>query len=90
MSYLKNGYDIIDDVILKEKKQKIESKNLIDHMILAIETDTIDEYFYSDYQKLNKLIVKVKWKDKDKEYKEKYIRIREFNKKHQGDGAILI
>ena len=28
MSYLKNGYDIIDDVILKEKKQKREVKNL--------------------------------------------------------------
>ena len=87
MSYLKNGYDIIDDVILKEKKQKREVKNLIDHMISAIETDTIDEYFYSDYQKLNKLIVKVKWKERDNEYKEKYIRIR---KKYQGDGAILI
>ena len=90
MSYLKNGYDIIDDAILKEKKQKREVKNLIDHMISAIETDTIDEYFYSDYQKLNKLIVKVKWKERDKEYKEKYIRIREFHKKHQGIGAILI
>jgi len=90
MSYLKNGYDIIDDVILKEKKQEREVKNLIDHMISAIETDTIDNYFYSDYQKLNKLIVKVKWKERDNEYKEKYIRIRKFHKKYQGDGAILI
>ena len=90
MSYLKNGYDIIDDAILKEKKQKREVKNLIDHMISAIETDTIDEYFYSDYQKLNKLIVKVKWKERDNEYKEKYIRIRKSHKKYQGDGAILI
>lgn len=90
MSYLKNGYDIIDDVILKEKKQKREVKNLIDNMISAIETDTIDEYFYFGYQKLNKLIVKVKWKERDKEYKEKNIRIREFYKEKNREITYLL
>ena len=90
MSYFKDGYDIINNIILKEKKQKREVKNLIDNMISAIETETIDEYFYSDYQKLNKLIVKVKWKDKDKENKEKYLKIREFYKEKNRNTTILL
>ena len=89
MSKIKDCYDIVKDLSKGISKRKKRNR-LINNMILAIETDTIDEYFYSNYQKLNKLIVKVKWKERDKEYKENYIRIREFHKKHQGDGAILI
>ena len=89
MGYIKDGYEVLKDLSKGiSKRQKV--KRLIDNLMLAIDTNTIDEFFNNNYQILNDLIVKMKWKEKDKEYKEKYIRIREFHKKHQGDGAILI
>ncbi len=89
MGYIKDGYEVLKDLSKGiSKRQKV--KRLIDNLMLAIDTNTIDEFFNNNYQILNDLVVKVKWKDKDKEYKEKYIKIKKYHKKHQGDGAILI
>jgi len=89
MGKFKDGYDIVKDLSKGiSKRRKI--KRLIDNMMLAIDTDTAEEDFYNNYQILMDLSKDFKWKDKDKDYKEKFIKIKKYHKMHQGDGAILI
>ena len=89
MGKFKDGYDIVKDLSKGISKRK-KVKRLIDNMMLAIETDTAEEDFYHNYQILMDLSNDFKWKDKDKEYKEKFIIIKKYHKRHQGDGIILI
>ena len=85
MGKIKDGYDIVKDLSKGINKRK-KVKRLIDNMMLSIETGTAEEDFYHNYQLLIYLIKDFKWKDKDKEYKKKYIEIKRYYQKHWGQG----
>ena len=89
MDKIKDGYDIVKDLTKNISKRK-KIKRLIDNMMLAIETNTAEEDFYYNYQILIDLSKDFKWKEKNNEYKKKYIEIKKYYQKNWGAGAILI
>lgn len=89
MGHIKDGYDIVKD-ISKGISNRQKVKRLIDNMILSIESNTAEEDFYHNYNQLIDLIKYFKWKDKDMDYKKKYIKIKEYYKKHWGEVSFTI
>ncbi len=81
MGNIKDIHGIFKDTI-SGKVHKTKVKNLIDNMILSIETNTTTDDFYWKYHKLNDMVSMIKWKERDKQYKEKYIKIKRYYQEH--------
>lgn len=82
MGYIKETAEVIKDS-LKGISNKKKFKKLIDNMIFAIETKTVSEYYFYKYKILEELapLINLK-KEKDKEYLEKYEKVKRYYNKH--------
>lgn len=82
MGYIKETAEVIKDS-LKGVSNRKKFKKLIDNMIFAIETNTVSEYFFFKYKVLEELapLINLK-KERDKEYLEKYKRVKRYYKNH--------
>ncbi|MFX0080945.1 MAG: hypothetical protein ACFE94_04255 [Candidatus Hodarchaeota archaeon] len=82
MGYIKDTAEVVKDS-LKGVSNKKKFKKLIDNMIFAIETNTVSEYFLYKFKILEELapLIKLK-KEKDKDYLEKYKKVKKYYKSH--------
>ncbi|MFW9823688.1 MAG: hypothetical protein ACFFE4_12165 [Candidatus Thorarchaeota archaeon] len=82
MGYIKETADIVKES-LKGISDKKKFKKLIDNMIFAIETKTVSKYFLYKFEILEELAPLINLKKmKDKEYLEKYKKVKKYYKKH--------
>ncbi len=84
MGNIKDIGDFIKD-FLKGVEIKREVKRLIDNMVFAIDSNTISKYFPDKYRKLEELAPKIKWKNKDKDFLEKYKKIKQYYESQYGN-----
>ncbi|MFO7794665.1 MAG: hypothetical protein ACQERB_00985 [Promethearchaeati archaeon] len=85
MSIFRELYDIFKEffngMIRKKKLRK-----LIDNMMIAIETDTVTNYFPYKFKKLEGLALSINLMDRnEKEYLNKYLEIKRYYKTHFKD-----
>jgi len=82
MGYIKEIADVAKDS-LRGVSNKKKFKKLIDNMIFAIETNTLSEYFLYKFKILEELtpLINLKRK-KDKEYLEKYKKVKQYYNTH--------
>ena len=82
MGYIKETADVIRES-LKGISDKKKFKKLIDNMIFAIETNTVSGYFLYKFKILEELAPLINLKrDKDKEYLEKYKKVKKYYSLH--------
>lgn len=82
MGYIKETADVVKDS-LKGISNKKKFKKLIYNMVFAIDTHTVSEYFFYKFKILEELAPLVNLKRKrDKEYLEKYKKVKKYYKKH--------
>ena len=82
MGYIKETADVIQET-LKRVSNKRKFKKLIDNMIFAIETNTVSGYLLYKFKLLEELAPLIKLKVKrDKEYLDKYKKVKEYYKYH--------
>ena len=79
MGYIKETADIVKDS-LKGVSNKKKFKKIIDNMIFAIETNTVSEYFGYKFKILEDLAPLINL-NKDKDYSEKYKKVKLYYKK---------
>jgi hypothetical protein len=85
MGILREIYDIIKDSYRGSIRKK-QLRKLIDNMILAIETDTVTDYFPFKFKKLERLVLSINFNEKkDKENFQKYLQIKRYYKKYLGN-----
>ncbi|TXT59659.1 MAG: hypothetical protein BAJALOKI3v1_1030004 [Promethearchaeota archaeon] len=85
MGILKEVYDVIKDTC-SGTIRKTQLRKLIENMILAIETDTVTDFFPLKFKKLERLILSINLNEmKYKDYFQKYLRIKRYYKTHLGN-----
>ena len=82
MGYIKETAEVVKDS-LKGVSNKKKFRTLIDNMVFAIETKTVSEYFLYKFKDLEELapLIDLKRK-KDKEYLQKYKKVKRYYKNH--------
>lgn len=85
MGYIKETADVVKDS-LKGISNKKKFKKLIDNMIFAIETNTVSEFFRYKFKILEELAPLINL-NKNKDYSEKYKKVKLYYKKHYKKAA---
>jgi len=82
MGIFREIYDIFKEFFSGTIRKK-KFRKLIDNMIIAIETETVTEYFFYKYKKLEHIALSINLNEKSKKnYLDKYLRVKRYYKTH--------
>ena len=68
--------------LLENRTKKRDFENFINKLFFEIENDLVDNFFYKNYQELDKLSLKIDLNKLDEAYIKKYKRIKEYYKEN--------
>lgn len=82
MGIFREIYDIFKEFFSGTIRKK-KFRKLIDNMIIAIETDTVTDYFFYKYKKLERVALSINLNEKnEKNYLDKYLQVKRYYKTH--------